>query len=174
MNPRFATESRPVTDDLFSSEHEELRGVVRSFVQKELLPHAQEWESAESFPKELFTRVGELGFFGLKFDEAYGGSGEDYLADAVVTEELARCGSAGVSSSFGGHKDLAMLYVSNFGTDEQKQRWLKPAIRGEIVGALAVTEPDAGSDVAGIRTTAKRDGSDWIVNGAKTYITNGS
>ncbi|MDQ4065810.1 MAG: acyl-CoA dehydrogenase family protein [Actinomycetota bacterium] len=174
MNLRFATESRPVTDDLFSSEHDELRGVVRSFVQKELFPHAQEWEAAEAFPKDVFQRVGELGFFGLKFDEAYGGSGEDYLADAVVTEELARCGSAGVSSSFGGHKDLALLYVSNFGTDEQKRRWLAPAIRGEIVGAFAVTEPDAGSDVAAIRTSARRDGSDWVINGAKTYITNGS
>ncbi|MDQ4064687.1 MAG: acyl-CoA dehydrogenase family protein, partial [Actinomycetota bacterium] len=133
-----------------------------------------EWEAAEAFPKEVFARTGELGFFGLKYDEAYGGSGEDYLADAVVTEEFARCGSAGVSSSFGGHKDLAMLYVSNFGTDEQKQRWLEPAIRGEIVGAFAVTEPDAGSDVAGIRTSARRDGADWVINGSKTYITNGS
>ena len=171
---RFATESRPITEDLFSAEHEELRDVVRSFVQKELLPNAQEWEAAEAFPKEVFKRVGDLGFFGLKYDEAYGGSGEDYLADAVVTEEFARCGAAGVSSSFGGHKDLAMLYISNFGTDEQKQRWLTPAIRGETVGAFAVTEPDAGSDVAGIKTTAKRDGSDWVINGAKTYITNGS
>ena len=171
---RFATDSRPVSDDIFTSEHEELRASVRAFVARELLPNAQEWEKAEAFPKEVFMRVGELGFFGLKYEEAYAGSGPDYIADAVVTEEFARCGSAGVSSSFGGHKDLAMLYVSNFGTHEQKQRWLPPSISGEMVGCLAVTEPDAGSDVASIRTTARRDGSDWVINGAKTYITNGS
>ena len=171
---RFATESRAVNDDIFSAEHEELRSSVRAFVSKELLPHAQEWEAAESFPKEVFKRVGELGFFGLKYEEAYGGSGPDYTADAVVTEEFSRCGSAGVSASLGGHKDLATLYISNFGGEEQKQRWLAPSIRGEIVGGLAVTEPDAGSDVAGIKTTARRDGSDWVINGSKTYITNGA
>lgn len=171
---RFQTESRPVSDDIFSAEHEELRSAMRSFVSKELAPNAQDWEKDEAFPKEVFKRVGELGFFGLKYEEAYGGSGPDYIADAVVTEEFARCGSAGVSSSFGGHKDLASLYVSNFGSHEQKQRWLTPSIAGEIVGCLAVTEPDAGSDVAAIRTSARRDGSDWVINGAKTYITNGS
>ncbi|HEV3471803.1 MAG TPA: acyl-CoA dehydrogenase family protein [Actinomycetota bacterium] len=171
---RFQTDSRSVSDDIFTPEHEELRAAVRAFVAKELLPNAQEWEKDEAFPKEVFGRVGELGFFGLKYEEAYGGSGPDYIADAVVTEEFARCGSAGVSSSFGGHKDLASLYVSNFGTHEQKQRWLTPSITGEIVGCLAVTEPDAGSDVAAIRTTARRDGSDWVINGSKTYITNGS
>lgn len=163
-----------IHDDLFSAEHEELRASVRAFVAKELLPHAQEWEAAESFPKEIFRRVGELGFFGLKYEEAYGGSGPDYIADAVVTEEFARCGSAGVSASLGGHKDLATLYVSNFGDDAQKQRWLAPAIRGEIVGGLAVTEPDAGSDVAALKTSARRDGTDWVINGSKTYITNGA
>jgi len=173
-NLRFATDSRPVTDDIFTPEHEELRRSVRAFVEKELLPHSQEWETAESFPKEIFERVGELGFFGLKYEESYGGSGPDYIADAVVTEEFARCGSAGVSASLGGHKDLATLYISNFGDDEQKQRWLAPAIRGDIVGGLAVTEPDAGSDVAAIRTSARRDGSDWVINGSKTYITNGA
>ncbi len=171
---RFQTDSRPVSDDIFSAEHDELRATVRSFVSKELLPNAQAWENDEAFPKDIFKRVGELGFFGLKFEETYGGSGPDYIADAVVTEEFARCGSAGVSSSFGGHKDLASLYLSNFGTHEQKERWLTPSITGEIVGCLAVTEPDAGSDVAAIRTSAGRDGADWVINGAKTYITNGS
>ena len=174
MSLRFQTESRPVSDDIFTPEHDELRASVRAFVAKELLPNAQEWEKDEAFPKEIFKRVGELGFFGLKFEETYGGSGPDYIADAVVTEEFARCGSAGVSSSFGGHKDLASLYVSNFGTHEQKERWLAPSISGDIVGCLAVTEPDAGSDVAGIRTSARRDGSDWVINGTKVYITNGS
>jgi len=170
---RFQTDSRPVSDDIFTAEHEELRAAVRSFVQKELLPNAQDWEKAESFPKEIFKRVGELGFFGMKYEEAYGGSGPDYIADAVVTEEFAKCGSAGVSASLGAHKDLAALYISNFGNDEQKQRWLAPAIAGEIVGGFAVTEPDAGSDVAGIKTSAKKDGDDWVINGSKVYISNG-
>ena len=160
--------------DLFSPEHHELRSQVRAFVERELLPHAQEWEHQESFPKEIFKRVGELGFFGLKYAEDVGGSGPDYLADAVVTEEFARCGSAGVSASLGGHKDLATLYVANFGGPEQHKQWLAPAIEGSIVGGLAVTEPDAGSDVAAIKTTARRDGSDWVINGSKIFITNGA
>ena len=166
--------TRSAHADLFSREHEQLRAQVRAFVEKELLVHAQDWESAESFPREVFKRVGDLGFFGLKYPEDVGGSGPDYLADAVVTEELARCGSAGVSASLGGHKDLATLYVSNFGNPEQHKRWLAPAIAGDIVGGLAVTEPDAGSDVAAIATSARRDGSDWVINGSKMFITNGA
>ena len=160
--------------ELFLPEHQELRTQVRSFVEKELQPHARQWEKDETFPKELFKRVGELGFFGMKYPESVGGSGPDFLADAVVTEELARAGSAGVSASFGAHKDLATLYVYNFGTDEQHQRWLSPALRGELVGGLAVTEPDAGSDVAGIKTRAVREGDDWVLNGSKLFITNGA
>jgi alkylation response protein AidB-like acyl-CoA dehydrogenase len=159
--------------ELFRPEHQELRKNVRNFVEKELQPNSQEWERNESFPKEVFKRVGELGFFGLKYPDTVGGSGPDFLADAVVTEEFARAGSAGVSSSFGAHKDLATLYVFNFGTDEQHQRWLAPSIRGDIVGALGVTEPDAGSDVAGIKTRARREGDDWVINGSKIFITNG-
>jgi len=160
--------------DLFTSDHEELRRSVRAFVEKELLANAEAWEADESFPREMFRRVGELGFFGMKYPEDVGGSGPDALADAVVTEEFARCGSAGVSSSLGAHKDLACLYVYNFGTAEQHARWLSPALEGRLVGALGVTEPDAGSDVAGIMTRARRDGNDWIIDGAKTFITNGA
>jgi acyl-CoA dehydrogenase len=160
--------------ELFRPEHDELRSAVKAFVEKELLPHAEEWERAEEFPKEIFKRVGDLGFFGLKYGEEYGGSGPDYLADAVVTEEFAGCGSGGVSACLGAHKDLATLYISNFGSPEQKERWLMPSIAGEIVGALGVTEPDAGSDVASIKTRARKDGSDWIINGTKTFITNGA
>lgn len=159
--------------DLFTAEHEELRSSVRSFVLKELAPHAAEWEESESFPREIFRRVGELGFFGMKYPEAVGGSGPDYLADAVITEELTGCASGGVAASLGAHKDLGCLYIYNFGTAEQHERWLTPALTGEMVGALAVTEPDAGSDVAGIRTSARREGGDWILNGRKTFITNG-
>ena len=160
--------------DLFGPEHDELRTSVRAFVDRELAPHAEEWERAEAFPKEIFQRVGELGFFGMKYPESVGGSGPDFIADAVVTEEFARAGSGGVSASLGAHKDLATLYVYNFGNDEQHQRWLVPALEGRIVGALGVTEPDAGSDVAGIKTSAKREGDDWVLNGSKLFITNGA
>ncbi len=159
---------------LFRPEHEELRAAVRAFVDRELLPHAAEWERAEAFPKDIFRRVGELGFFGMKYPPEVGGSGPDYLADAVVTEEFARSGSGGVSASLGAHKDLATLYVYNFGSAEQHQRWLVPALEGRSVGALGVTEPDAGSDVAGIKTSARRDGDDWVINGSKLFITNGA
>jgi acyl-CoA dehydrogenase len=165
------TEPKPL---LFHPEHDDLRREVRAFVERELVPHAEEWERAESFPKEVFRRVGELGFFGMKFGPEVGGSGPDYLADAVVTEELARCGSGGVSACLGAHKDLAMLYIGNFGTSDQHDRWLRPALDGSIVGALAVTEPDTGSDVAAIKTSARRDADGWVVNGSKLFITNGA
>jgi acyl-CoA dehydrogenase len=173
---RFAT---PISADsarleLFTAEHDELRSSVRAFVDRELRPHAAEWERAEAFPRELFERAGSLGLFGLKYPEDVGGSGPDLVADAVVTEEFARCGSGGVAACFGAHKDLATLYVSNFGDPEQRARWLAPAIEGRIVGALAVTEPDAGSDVAGISCSARRDGDGWLINGSKTFITNGA
>ena len=165
---------RTETQDLFTPQHDELRSSVRAFVERELLPHAEQWERAEAFPKDVFRRVGELGLFGMKFPPEVGGSGPDVVADAVVTEELARCGSAGVSASLGAHKDLASLYVYNFGSTEQRDRWLAPAIEGRIVGGFAVTEPDAGSDVASIKTSARRDGDTWILNGSKLFISNGA
>ena len=160
--------------DLFGPQHVELRHHVRAFVEKELAPHAAEWEKAERFPREVFKRAGEVGIFGCKYEPEIGGSGPDYLADAVVTEELARCGSGGVSACLGAHKDLACLYVSNFGSEEQRRRWLPDALAGKTIGGLAVTEPDAGSDVAGIKTTARKDGDGWLLNGSKIFITNGA
>lgn len=162
------------SSDLFTAEHEELRRALRSFVTKELLPHAEQWEAKEAFPREIFERVGELGFFGLKFPEDVGGSGTDLVADAVVTEELSGCGSGGVAASLGAHKDLALLYVYNFGSPEQHTRWLTPGIEGRLVGGLAVTEPDAGSDVAAIKCSARRDGNGWVINGTKLFISNGA
>ena len=160
--------------DIFTPEHDELRAAVRSFVDKELLPNAQEWEDKEAFPREVFERVGSLGFFGAKYPEAVGGSGPDFVADAVVTEEITRCGSGGLAASLGAHKDLGSLYVYNFGNADQHERWLRPAIEGRLVSALGVTEPDAGSDVAAIKTSAVRSGDDWVINGSKMFITNGS
>jgi acyl-CoA dehydrogenase len=161
-------------DDLFAPHHEELRHHVRSFVEKELAPNTADWERDGGFPRDIFVRAGELGLFGCKFDPAFGGSGPDYIADAVVTEEISRCGSGGVSASLGAHKDLACLYIANFGSDEQRRRWLPPALAGQSIGALAVTEPDAGSDVAAIKTSARRDGDGWLLNGTKLFISNGA
>lgn len=163
-----------MSSDLFSTEHDELRRQVRSFVNRELAPHAEEWEKAGEFPRSVFERVGELGFFGMKFPEDVGGSGPDFLADAVITEELVGVHSGGVSASLGAHKDLACLYIYNFGSPEQHERWLRPAIEGRLVGGLAVTEPDAGSDVAALTCSAKRDGDDWVINGSKLFISNGA
>jgi alkylation response protein AidB-like acyl-CoA dehydrogenase len=163
-----------VSADLFTPEHEALRAEVRSFVEKELRPHADEWEEQEAFPKELFLRLGELGYFGMKYGPEVGGSGPDYVAEAVITEEMVGVRSGGISAAFGAHKDLGLLYVANFGNADQHERWLRPGIEGRLVGALGVTEPDAGSDVAAMSTTAVRDGDDWVIDGSKVFITNGA
>ncbi len=157
----------------FTEEHEALRESLRSFIAREIRPHVNEWEGAQEFPRELYTRMGGLGFLGLKYPEEYGGQGGDYVHDAVFTEEMARCGSGGVAAGIGAQVAIATPPIFKFGTEEQKQRWLVPAIRGEKIAALAITEPGTGSDVAGIRTFARREDGEYVVNGAKTFITNG-
>jgi acyl-CoA dehydrogenase len=158
----------------FTDEHEQLRETVGRFVRSEIAPHVDEWEQAREFPRELFERCGELGFLGLKYPEELGGQGGDYVHDAVWIEELSRSGaSGGVGAGLGGHTGIATPPIFNFGTPEQHERWLRPAIRGEKVGALGITEPGAGSDVASIRTFARRVGGGYVVNGSKTFITNG-
>ncbi len=161
-------------EPLFTAEHDALRETARRFVATEITPFVEEWERARDFPRELFATVGAAGFFGLKFEEAYGGSGPDHVAAAVWVEELARCGAGGLAADLGAHADLAALYVARSGDEAQKQRWLVPSIAGTVIGGLAITEPDAGSDVAGTTTRAVPDGDGWVINGAKTYITNGS
>ncbi len=141
----------------FTDEHEELRESVRRFVTNEIAPHVDEWEEAREFPRELFRRCGALGFLGLKFPERYGGQGGDLVHDAVWIEELSRAGgSGGVAAGLNAHAQIAMPPVFSFGSEEQRQRWIVPGIRGELVGALGITEPGAGSDVASIRTFARR------------------
>jgi acyl-CoA dehydrogenase len=162
-----------ITDPPFGHEHHDLRESVRRFVVTELLPHAPEWESAKWFPNDVFTRMAELGYLGLKYPEAYGGQGGDFVHEAVLVEELSRCGSGGTAAGIGAHVGIATPPVWKFGTPDQKQRYLAPAIAGEKIGALAITEPDAGSDVASLRTHARRVAGGWLVNGSKTYITNG-
>ncbi|MBI2167964.1 MAG: acyl-CoA dehydrogenase family protein [Actinobacteria bacterium] len=158
---------------IFTEEHEELRRSIRAFVEKELRPHADEWEEAGEFPNWVFERMGELGYLGLHHPVDYGGSGGDYLTMLVREEEMAACGSGGVSMAVSVQAEYVTPPIAKFGTHEQKERWLRPALEGRRIGALGITEPDAGSDVAGIRTRAARDGDEYVVNGAKTFITNG-
>jgi acyl-CoA dehydrogenase len=158
---------------LFSPEHEEFRATVRRFVDKEIRPNIDRWEEAEQFPRELFRRFGALDLLGLKYPEAYGGTGAGLLYEAVLFEELGRCGSGGVAAGIGAHVAIATPPSFDFGTEEQRQRWLKPAVRGDLVAALGVTEPSGGSDIADTRTTARRDGDAYVVNGTKIFITNG-
>jgi acyl-CoA dehydrogenase len=157
----------------FTDEHEQLRESIRRFVETELRPHVGEWEREKWFPNSVFERMAELGWLGLKYPEEYGGEGGDYLHDAVLTEELSRCGSGGLAAGIGAHIGIATPPIWKFGTDEQKKRFLAPAIRAEKIGALGITEPDAGSDVAGIKTFARRVDGGYVVNGSKTFITNG-
>jgi acyl-CoA dehydrogenase len=157
----------------FTEEHEELRESIQRFVLKELRPHVQQWEDDEWFPNEVFHKMAAVGFLGLKYPEEYGGEGGDYLHDAVLSEELALCGSGGLAAGIGAHIGIATPPVWKFGSDDQKERFLAPAIRGEKIAALGITEPGAGSDVAGIRTFAKKVDGGYVVNGSKTFITNG-
>jgi len=157
----------------FSDEHEELRQSIRGFIERELTPHAQQWEDEHWFPDEVFPKLAAQGLLGLKYPEAYGGEGGDYLHEAVLVEELARTGSGGTAAGIGAHINIATPPIWKFGSEEQKQRYLVPAIRGERIGALAITEPGAGSDVAALSTRAERVDGGFLVNGEKTYITNG-
>jgi len=157
---------------IFTEEHDQLRESIRAFVTRELAPHAEEWEET-TFPDSVFTRMGELGFLGLSYPEEYGGQGGDYFCNLVLAEEMTYSDSGGLAMGVAVHTDMATPPIHLFGTEEQKQRYLVPAIAGEKISCLGITEPDAGSDVSGIRTRAVRDGDEWVINGSKTYITNG-
>jgi acyl-CoA dehydrogenase len=162
-----------MNDRLFDEEHVIFRQQVAKWVDKELTPHVDEWEEKGEFPFELYRRGGELGFFAGGFLEEYGGVGGDFRFHTVLAEELVRCGSGGVAGGLGLHVHVVLPVLANFGSAEQKQRYLLSGILGERVGAYAVTEPNAGSDVVQIQTKARRDGDQWVINGAKTFITNG-
>jgi len=157
----------------FSDEHEQLRQSIRGFIERELTPHAQQWEKERWFPDVLFPKMAAQGLLGLKYPTELGGQGGDYLHESVLCEELARIGSGGTAAGLGAHINIATPPIWKFGTDEQKQRYLVPSIAGELIGALGITEPGAGSDVAAITTRAERVDGGWLVNGEKTYITNG-
>src|SRR5216110_1192355 len=157
---------------IFSDEHEALRESITNFATKELAPHAEEWEET-TFPDWVFRRMGELGFLGLDKPEEYGGQGGDYYSSLVLAEEIGHARSGGLAMGVAVHTDMAMPPILKFGTEEQKQEWVVPAIAGDKILCLGITEPDAGSDVAGIKTRAVRDGDEYVINGSKMYITNG-
>ncbi|MGO9874255.1 MAG: acyl-CoA dehydrogenase family protein [Acidimicrobiia bacterium] len=159
---------------IFTAEHIELRAIVRRFVDTEVRPNVDAWERAGHFPDSLFRRCGELGFLGLHYPARFGGSDGDLAAGLVFVEELARCGAGAIPMAISVQTDMATPALAQFGTDDQRERWLVPAIAGEKIGAIAITEPDAGSDVAAIDTRAVRDGDVWRINGRKMFITNGT
>src|SRR4030088_3564175 len=157
---------------IFTDEHEQLRESISNFAIKELAPHAEEREET-TFPDWVVGRVGELGFLGLDKREQYGGQGGDYFSAMVLGEAIGAANSGGLAMGVAVQTDMAMPPILAFGTEEQKQEWVVPAIKGEKILCLGITEPDAGSDVKGIKTRAVRDGEDYVINGSKTFITNG-
>lgn len=157
----------------FTEEHDELRKVVRRFVEKEVAPYVNEWEQQGAFPLEILKRMGDLGFLGLKYPVEMGGQGGDYFAAIVFAEELAKCGCGGVPMAIAVQTDMATPPIAEFGNEDQIKRFLTPAIKGEKLAAIGISEPNHGSDVASIETRAGRDGDDWIINGSKMFITNG-
>jgi alkylation response protein AidB-like acyl-CoA dehydrogenase len=157
---------------LFTDEHEDLRESMEAWVKKELWPNRFEWEET-TWPNEAMRRAGELGYLGLCFPEEYGGQGGDYYYSLVRAECMSYSGSGGTNMGFAVQTDMVLPPVHLLGTEEQKQKYLVPGIKGEKIGCLGITEPGAGSDVAGIRTKAIRDGDDYLISGAKTFITNG-
>ncbi|HVH66047.1 MAG TPA: acyl-CoA dehydrogenase family protein [Candidatus Acidoferrum sp.] len=159
---------------LFGPEHDAFRQTVRQFIEREVAPHAEQWERDGGFPRDLFRRFGDLDLLGLQYPEAYGGTNAGPVYEAVLMEELSRCGSGGVAGAIGAHIAIATPPIFRHGSEEQKQRWLIPAVKGTAIAALAITEPGGGSDVAALRTRAVRNADHYVVNGSKLFITNGT
>lgn len=149
------------------------RAQVRRFVEEQVIPNGDKWEEAGMLPREVLRKMGELGFLGIRYPEEYGGAAMDTVGSAILAEEMGRSTFGGFTITVLVHTDMASPHLVNAGSLEQKRRWLPKIIKGELITAIAVTEPDAGSDVAGMRTTARRDGDCYILNGSKMFITNG-
>ena len=158
----------------FTEQHQAFRKSVSTWVQKELAPYALEWDEAELFPKAVFAKAGQLGLLGMRQDPAYGGLGLDYWYTTIFVEELTRCHNAGVAMALMVQAEIATPIIDEIGSDEQKMLFLKPAMAGEKIAALGISEPNCGSDVANIKTTAKEEGDDLVINGSKMWITNGT
>ena len=170
LKPDFGSRRKHL---IFTDEHEDLRESMKSWVLKELTPHAEEYEE-NLWPDSVLHRMAELGYVGLCFPEEYGGQGGDYYYSLVRAECLSYAASGGLGMGLAVHTDMVLPPIELLGTEDLKQRYLVPGIKGEKIACLAITEPGAGSDVAGIRTTARRDGDEYVINGSKTFITNGA
>ena len=157
----------------FQQQHRLFRQAVRDFVKSELVPNIDDWEEKGFLPKTIFREMGELGFLGLEYENEFGGSQTDFWMTVVFAEELAKCKSGGVGFSVIVHTDMSSPWLQKYGTDEQKTEYMPDIVKGNRICALAITEPDAGSDMAGIATTATKKNGFWIINGTKTFITNG-
>ena len=157
----------------FTEEHESFRQSFRDFLEKEVRPNVEQWEKDGRLPKSIYKKFGDMGYFGLTRPEEYGGLGLDMWYTVIFDEEIARMNSGGFGASIGAHPMLALTHLTYEGTEEQKQKYLTPGIAGDLIGCLAITEPFGGSDVKALRTTAVRDGDEYVINGSKTFITNG-
>lgn len=160
--------------DLFNEEHLLLRQEIRKFVDKEIIPNVEKWEENEAYDTGIFKKMGELGYLGLRYPEEYGGRNKDLISELLFTEEIARAGSGGLTASIMVHTTMATPLIDSLGSHEQKLKYLVPAIKGEKIGAIGISEPNAGSDIAGIQTFARGDGEDYVINGTKLYITSGT
>jgi len=157
----------------FDEQHQQFRASMRRFIEQEVVPHAHAWEEAGMVPREVLRKMGQLGFLGIRYPEKYGGSGLDTIYSMIFQEELGRSTFGGFTATVMVHTDMASPHLAHYGTPAQLERYLPPITRGEEICAIAVTEPDAGSDVAGMRTRAVREGDHWVLNGSKMFITNG-
>jgi len=162
----------PETPSIYEQEHEDFRTTVRAFMEKEVVPFHDQWEKDGHVSREVWTKAGEMGLLCFDVDEEYGGAGiKDFRYNAIVAEEISKVGASGLG--FPVHTDIIVPYISSLGTDEQKQRWLPGLVSGELISAVAMTEPGAGSDLQGIRTNAVDKGDHYVLNGSKTFISNG-
>lgn len=161
------------TAENLDSELELFRDNIRRFIASEIQPHYEAWEEAEAMPREIWTQLGEAGLLCVDMPEEYGAAGADFLMSAAVLEELSRAGMAGLAGGLSVHSDICAPYIYHLGSDAQKQQWLPKLVTGEAVAAIGMTEPGAGSDLQGMRSQAKREGDEWVLNGSKIFITNG-
>ena len=168
----MTTETLPAKSPFYTPEHLAFRDAMRRFVAREISPHVDAWDEAESFPVDLYRKAAEIGLLGLGFPEAFGGNDGDLFMTIIAAQELARCGAGGVLASLLSHT-IGCPPIVNVGSEALKQRVLPPVLRGEKISALGITEPSGGSDVANLKTTARRDGDHYVVNGSKTFITSG-
>ncbi len=174
MSSAIAPGAERQTYPYFTEEHAMLRETVKQFCLREIAPHAEEWDEEGIFPREIFKKAGELGLFGIRIDPKWGGSGLDWWATAAYLEGLSYANSGGVGMALMVQSDITLPALEELGTDEQKEEFLKPAVAGDYIAALGVSEPGGGSDVANLKTRARIDGDDFVISGQKLWITNGT